>query len=112
VMFALYWGLGFGYLSRALERDADLFAADIAGGPGPFADALSSIARLSGVNLRARSWRHGSIASRIAFLEAASQNPSVRARFLRKARFLKAFLVILAVLSVAAAAAVEYFTKR
>jgi STE24 endopeptidase len=40
-----------------------------------FADALSNVALFNGLDRKNRSWRHGSIASRIAFLEALERHP-------------------------------------
>ena len=40
-----------------------------------FADALSNVAEFNGLDRKNRSWRHGSIASRIAFLEALERHP-------------------------------------
>src|SRR5690606_8973459 len=90
-----FW-LVFGHISRRFERQADVFACKsvscgYAGCPPHFdledddpaspirdlcpagvrifAEALSSVARQNGIDATARSWRHGSIASRIAFLQ-------------------------------------------
>ncbi len=40
-----------------------------------FADALTDVAQFNGLDRSNRSWRHGSIASRIAFLEALERHP-------------------------------------
>ena len=40
-----------------------------------FADALTNVARSNGLDRRNRSWRHGSIANRIAFLEGLERHP-------------------------------------
>jgi STE24 endopeptidase len=100
--FALYWGLAFGYVSRTFEREADLFGADTVASVGLFTNGLVMIAHMNGMNPAARSWRHGSIRSRVLFLEAAESSPEVRARFMYKARFVRAFLVAAAVASAAA----------
>jgi len=79
-------GLGFGWLSRRFERQADVYGAWCAGldaeiedgttapagdlrvgGPW-FVAALESIARLNGLPRDGHNWRHGSIASRVQFL--------------------------------------------
>ena len=65
-----------GWLSRRLERQCDVFAAWTASGSPDdkaitptgavmFASALGRIADLNGVPASQRSWRHGSIQSRI-----------------------------------------------
>lgn len=43
-----------------------------------FAHALASVARQNCIDVTARSWRHGSIATRLAFLEALHANPAAR----------------------------------
>ena len=46
-----------------------------------FANALSEVAALNGIEPRARSWRHGSIARRVAFLEGLEGRPTAVRRF-------------------------------
>ena len=104
--FALYWGVGFGVLSRTLERESDLYAADVIGDYRPFAGALLTIAHLNGISPTSRAWRHGSIASRVSFLEAAAVSRDVRQRFHDRAAFVKAFIVAVALVSSAALALV------
>lgn len=79
----LIWGVGFGWLSRRFERQADVYGAwcaglDVAGGGGEnplaagaptFVTALENVGLLNGMSRTARNWRHGSIASRVAFLK-------------------------------------------
>jgi STE24 endopeptidase len=83
---ALVWGLGFGWLSRRMERQADVYGAWCAGveaetggsppaygsylamGAGAFVAALENVARLNGMSPSGRNWRHGSIDSRVSFL--------------------------------------------
>lgn len=70
--------LGFGWVSRRLERQADTFAVKHLSdrdGPGVSADAvqtmcdaLSAVAGPNGIDPRRPSWRHGSIAWRQAYL--------------------------------------------
>jgi STE24 endopeptidase len=97
--FGLYWGIGFGILSRTLERESDLYAADVIGDYRPFAGALLAIAHLNGISPTARAWRHGSIAGRVAFLEAAAVSLDVRRRFRDRAALVKAFIVAVALVS-------------
>jgi len=108
VLFALWWGLGFGYVSRAFERDADLFSAEVEGDHRVFSEALVTIAKFNGVSPSARSWRHGSIRSRVEFLDAAAAMPEVRSRFIRRIQFLKALVAAIFVLSVAAILVLEH----
>jgi STE24 endopeptidase len=104
--------LVFGHLSRRFERQADLFGcqvvscdrvdcpphADLDGGEAPattvptgvcpvgieiFSKALREVASSNGLPLLAPSWRHGSIAHRLGFLERAADHPEVVPRFQR-----------------------------
>jgi STE24 endopeptidase len=46
-----------------------------------FADALTNVARYNGLDRNGRSWRHGSIANRIAFLEGLERHPERERHF-------------------------------
>jgi len=105
--FLVYWGVGFGIVSRTFERDADLFGAEEAGSYSLFSTALQRIAHLNGVSPSARSWRHGSIRSRVSFLYEAGRDPAVRQAFLDRLEFLKALIVAVAAIGVAATFLVE-----
>lgn len=59
-----------------------------------FSDALASVARQNGIGVGARSWRHGSIAHRLAFLERLQANPAGEPGFQRGVR---SFRVVLSV---------------
>jgi STE24 endopeptidase len=48
-----------------------------------FADALANVARFNGLDPNGRSWRHGSIALRIAFLEGLERHPDQEHKFQR-----------------------------
>ena len=48
-----------------------------------FADALTNVARYNGLDRKYRSWRHGSIANRIAFLEGLERHPEREVDFQR-----------------------------
>ncbi len=104
-----YFGLIFGVLSRRFERQADVFGcravscgrvdcpphpdlyskAGVGAVDGPlcpvgiriFANALMNVALLNGMEPAARSWRHGSINRRIAFLEGLEGKPLAERRF-------------------------------
>jgi STE24 endopeptidase len=85
--------LSFGYVSRRFERQADVFAARTmqgeamapmdrdsrshvgAHGARIFQSALHRVAVINNIPVAARSWCHGSIASRMDYLENLSQNP-------------------------------------
>jgi STE24 endopeptidase len=128
VSLGMFWGFGFGWVSRRFEQQADLFAVrcvtpDISECPpgcrvhgadharsgardgvassavcatavSLFADALSQIADLNGIPAEARSWRHSSIASRIAQLRRFAEDPSTAASFDRKLRIIKVALLV------------------
>lgn len=115
----------FGFVSRQLERQADLFGCLVVScgeaecpphgrdsdrgahlerlpqvpcpvGVGIFMNALVQVAQSNGLILSAPSWRHGSIAGRLAFLRRVSWDPRVALAFetgVRRLRF-----VLLAVL--------------
>ena len=76
-MMAVMWRLAFGVLSRACERQADLAGAELAGDPQVMCDALKSVAQLSGQGEDEPSWRHYTIAQRVAFLQAVRQRPEI-----------------------------------
>jgi len=86
VLLAIQWRLLFGLLSRACERQADLAGADLAGrgdsasGAAIMQRALGAVARLAGVDPRAPSWRHYSIAERMTFLAQVSADTSIATR--------------------------------
>ncbi len=127
----LFWLVGFGWLSRRFEREADLFGARCAASSGDdcslpcgvhsvgamagnqalcatgsaiFATALDRVAVLNGIPHDERSWRHSSIASRMRFLSTLAGDPTRVARFERLVRRAKSVLVTLAVIGSAATA--------
>jgi STE24 endopeptidase len=109
----LYFFLAFGLLSRQFERQADLFgcravscgrtecpphldaggAHDAAPPARPeavcptgirtFVNALTNVAALNGMGRDKPSWRHGSIARRVAFLESLEGRPEAERHFQR-----------------------------
>ena len=126
----LFWGIGFGWVSRRFERQADLFGARCAAPPNGrcdwpcsvhldehtvrdadrrvcasgaavFAAALDRVALLNGIPREERSWRHSSIANRIGFLASAAGDPKRAVAFERRVRGIK-----LAIWTAAAAGAV------
>jgi len=105
----LYFLLVFGPVSRRFERQADVFGCrTVSCGRGDcpphadpdcpaaetpatvplcpvgiriFANALANVATLNGMEHGARSWRHGSIRRRIAFLVSLEGSPEAERRF-------------------------------
>ncbi len=109
----LVWGVGFGWISRRFERQADLFGARCATPPHEgclqpcsvhdpghappgdsyrvcatgaqmFVSALDRVAVLNGIPKKERSWRHSSIASRIELLGRLAGDPAGARRFQRR----------------------------
>lgn len=122
----VFWGVGFGMLSRRFERQADLFGARCitpqpaqcrvpcsvhldegttldagdrvcATGAAVFSSALERVAILNGIPLEERSWRHSSIGSRIRFLASVAGDPGRAERFERQIRRVKKILLATAV---------------
>lgn len=119
-----YFFVVFGFLSRWFERQADVFGCRVVScgrdncpphpdvnalalddSPGVpdalcpvgiriFIDALSSVAMLNGMEPGARSWRHGSIARRIAFLKDLEGRPEVERHFQSRLRGLRLGLAV------------------
>lgn len=122
VLGVAYFASIFGVLSRRFERQADVFgcravscdrvdcpphpdlysvpAAAPASGPlcpvgiRIFVNALANVASLNGMEPAARSWRHGSIARRIAFLEGLEGKPEAERRFQGGVTRLRLFLAL------------------
>jgi Zn-dependent protease with chaperone function len=103
-----FWGVVFGFVSRRFETEADLVAARMAtpweGGTEGYpaargmAGALETVAWLNHMPLRAWSWRHFDIATRIRILLDAESNPSLGRSFERLcARLRKGALALVGV---------------
>ncbi len=73
-----------------------------------FADALANVAHWNGMECTRHSWRHGSIASRISFLERLEQNPDQERRFQREVRRLRVGVGIVLVLAILIAAFLQF----
>ncbi|HOX08488.1 MAG TPA: M48 family metallopeptidase [Planctomycetota bacterium] len=100
----LYWRFAFGFLSRRFERQADAAAFELLGTGAPLVSALERLACIAGAPREAGSWRHYSIAERVAFLERAAADPGLIARHHRHVRAVKlAFAAALAALLALAA---------
>lgn len=128
---AIIWGIGFGWLSRRFERQADMFGAQCVApdatdcrmpcsvhleadtpadgmakvcmsGAAVFASALDRVAVLNGIPHEERSWRHSSIGSRMRFLTSLAGDPNQAAQFDRDVRRAKLVLLVLAVLGTGA----------
>ncbi len=81
---ALWW-LGFGWLSRRSELEADLYAMETTGDVQAMVSALEIV---GGPHARSKdSWRHFSTARRIEFLQRAAQDERVGRRLTRQMRW-------------------------
>jgi STE24 endopeptidase len=76
----LYFFFVFGPLSRTCESQADLFGSRATSSQA-FIGALEKVAQLNGMSRAHASWRHPSIAQRIAFVQRASADPGLESRF-------------------------------
>jgi STE24 endopeptidase len=65
-----------------------------------FADALAHVAFSNGLIPTARSWRHGSIAQRISFLEGLERHPDGESRFQRSVHRLRIGLGVVLVVAI------------
>lgn len=75
VLAALALGyLGFGWLSRRFELEADLFSLELLGDPSALIGALEKV---GGSFRDVASWRHFSTARRVDFLQRTTQDPRV-----------------------------------
>ncbi len=90
---ALYWVFAFGYISRRLEQQADIFSLRTTSNPAAFLSAMRKLGALSGTPERAGSWRHFSLWRRTQFLQSALQNPERAALADRSTRLLR-FIVV------------------
>jgi STE24 endopeptidase len=89
---AFYFVVVFGFLSRHCERQADLFGA-AATSSDAFIGALERVALVNGIPREQggwfRSWRHPSIAERVAFVRLLGTDPQRQSRFHRSLRLFK-----------------------
>jgi len=119
------WGLGFGWISRRFERQADISGAHSATPDGSgcqlpcsvhmssgqeivsnlcvcmtgakvFTSALERVANLNGIPIEEWSWRHASIGMRIRFLMALAGDPSMAIGFHQTIHRIKLTLIVLA----------------
>ena len=104
----------FGRLSRAFERQADLFALEAFGRPGPVISALEAISSHSGEIRDLPSWHHGSLTERIRFLSRAALDPLTAKAHHRAVARLKrtTTIAILFLFALAAAAQIPAVEKK
>ena len=105
---ATLWLLSFGYVSRRFERQADVYAATSVSsqdrptgkeggldnhGAAVMAGALMRIATLNGIPPDTRSFRHSSIALRMAFLTDLATRRNLLTKFKRNLKLIKITIV-------------------
>jgi len=108
VVSVLYWGVAFGFVSRRMELEADLYATDLVGSTEVFVAALERISFQSGRPRTAGGWRHFSIARRTQFLLACAAEPVQRERFNFGMQILRWSIVVFTVCAAAAATALAH----
>jgi Zn-dependent protease with chaperone function len=108
----LLWYVGFGWLSRRFELDADLFAVELTGDIEGMVGALESV---GGPHARRRSsWRHFSTEQRVEFLRHLALAPERGSKLRRKLRatgWLGVVLAAAALLAQARSLASTYRTE-
>ncbi len=101
ILMVVYFRFVFAWFMRNFERQADAYAVSTCG-PGPVITALERIAALSGIDRKAPSWHHFSIAQRVQFVLEAGRTPGLiddHSRRLKRALwgYLACLVLILAV---------------
>ncbi len=79
-LILVYFRFVFGWLSRNMERQADLFALGRCGSAAPLANALEKLGIAAGHIRLAASWHHQGIAERVDFLRRAERFPELAER--------------------------------
>jgi Zn-dependent protease with chaperone function len=102
----LYWGVGFGFVSRRMELEADVYAVELTQDTASFVNALERISYFGGRARTANSWRHYSIARRTEFLLGLEADPARRERFRSNMSKLRWGIVAFTVIAAAAAAVI------
>ncbi|MEZ5977515.1 MAG: M48 family metalloprotease [Planctomycetota bacterium] len=103
------WLVGFGWISRRAELEADLVAAEVAGGPEPLARLLG---RTCGVDSFHRDgWRHFSPAFRVLFARSAERHLEVSLRLARTLRRVRVLSLVGAAIAVAALVLTAWFAS-
>ena len=102
-LVALYVFLVFGFYSRMLESQADLFGCRVLASDSPelarqtFISALEKLAAAGGIDRNARSWQHASIARRVDFLNRLATDPNSELRFQRRVRAMNLLTTVLVI---------------
>jgi Zn-dependent protease with chaperone function len=99
LFMAAYWIFIFGFVSRRLEHQADLFGSLITNNFNGFTNALQKIASLNAMASSEKSLQHPSIEKRINFLLAAQGSKDYISQFVRHIK--KVTYIVLAISVVA-----------
>jgi hypothetical protein len=103
----LWLGIVFGWVSRRLEQEADVYGLETLtpapredgtlppSAEHPFARALERIAEVAGGIREVTGWRHFSIAQRTEFVRAYLTDPAVRRAYRRQILLLRGTLLVL-----------------
>jgi Zn-dependent protease with chaperone function len=89
---AVIWYLGFGWLSRRFELEADLKGVELTDDPAALVSALEQV---GGRYRDSSGWRHFSTAERVAFVERAHWDPGLGQRLGRALRRWSGVAVVL-----------------
>ncbi len=81
------------------------------GGLRTFSEALAIVAQCNNMEFRRRSWRHGSIASRILFLQGLEFDLGRERRFQREVVILRGVLGLILVLSLCASGLLQWYAR-
>jgi len=98
ILVVVYFRFLFGYLSRAFERQADVYAAGLVGTPVPLILALEKIALMSGDIRNLRSWRHHSVDQRVRYLGEVGYDPAKQSAYHRGMRIVSGLVATSVVL--------------
>ncbi len=79
LLVLVYFRLVFGWLSRNMERQADVFSLEKSGSAAGLINALEKLAISAGHIRRAGSWHHMGVAERVDYLRRADRMPHLRA---------------------------------
>jgi len=89
--------IGFRWMSRRFELDADLYATEVTGDPDALASALVRVGGPHG--MQRSSWRHFSTEKRLAFLNRVAREPGFARRFRGRLRRVAGLALVVFVLA-------------
>ncbi len=91
------WGVGFGWMSRRFELEADLHSLELLRDPMGLASALEQV---GGHAREAAGWRHFSIGDRLRYIARVAADPDEGQRLRRRLRRIARLGVVLCLLTV------------